>query len=490
MPPAGPPPPRLRALGQRAGSAEADPSSVQDGDGGGNGDVDESFSEADPSAIPEKRRLGRPSFKLQWSDEPLEEEDDEDEDDWDDEWEEDEPQRADVVPQPIKPLAWKSIRNGEVTEEARWKGREWKHADEGDWRKSRGSKEWTDEEWQEWKERKWSRRRSWKDWDDEDDDDVCTDWRKGHCWRGANCKYKHCEPKDEQDEDGQEGQRWLQDKNGEGKGKRRKRRGGGQKGAAAGGGGDPADEDAPEKFGDTWEEPRESSGLVLLGDAAPRHLPWIYVLMDESRRSFAGMLKCPFTEDQCAQFMDMVRHGTKWEQPAAPSGRLVPRKTAWMVKKGCTCTYQYGGLDVQAQEFPPFMTKLLQETMPLCGLPSKDDWPDSCNLNLYEDGGMSVGWHSDDERLFQGKFTDIQIISLSFGQTRRFELRANWPEAGERRLTKIDLGSGDLMTMEGMTQKHFQHRVPKEGGVEGPRINLTWRWVLKHSPKCPAGRHR
>ena len=31
---------------------------------------------------------------------------------------------------------------------------------------------------------------------------------------------------------------------------------------------------------------------------------------------------------------------------------------------------------------------------------SPEDWPDSCNLNLYTDGGMSVGWHADDEALF------------------------------------------------------------------------------------------
>mmetsp|Transcript_78854 Transcript_78854/g.203118 ORF Transcript_78854/g.203118 Transcript_78854/m.203118 type:complete len:130 (-) Transcript_78854:66-455(-) len=128
--------------------------------------------------------------------------------------------------------------------------------------------------------------------------------------------------------------------------------------------------------------------------------------------------------------------------------------------------------------------------MPLCGLPSQADWPDSCNLNLYEDGGASVGWHSDDERLFQGKFVDIRIISLSFGQKRKFELRANCPEEGEKAVKRIMLGSGDLMTMEGMTQKHFQHRVPKEACAAGARINLTWRWILKHNPQCPAGRTR
>merc|ERR1712037_721396 len=110
--------------------------------------------------------------------------------------------------------------------------------------------------------------------------------------------------------------------------------------------------------------------------------------------------------------------------------------------------------------------------------------------NLYDDGNMSVGWHSDDEALFQGKFRDIQIISLSLGTRRRFEIRANWPGDGERPVRSLMLGDGDIMTMEGMMQKHFQHRVPKEGAVDGPRINLTWRWTVKHTPRCPAGRMR
>merc|ERR1719499_1764172 len=136
------------------------------------------------------------------------------------------------------------------------------------------------------------------------------------------------------------------------------------------------------------------------------------------------------------------------------------------------------------------MVEVMQTVMPYCGLPDMANWPNSCNLNLYEDGGMSVGWHSDDERLFQGKFQDIRILSLSLGVTRKFELRANWPEEGENPILGMMLGNGDLLTMEGMTQKHYQHRVPKEGNVRGPRINLTWRWIVKHNPQCAADRQR
>eukprot|EP00439_Symbiodinium_sp_Y106_P057808 s5844_g8.t1 len=158
--------------------------------------------------------------------------------------------------------------------------------------------------------------------------------------------------------------------------------------------------------------------------------------------------------------------------------------------------------------------------MPYCGLQREEDWPDSCNVNLYEDGSNSVGWHSDDEALFQGLIHDTRIISLSLGQQRKFDLRKNWPEdglallaswrlplcarpqatrravlmllsclcashAGEKIQERLHLGNGALATMEGMLQKHYMHRVPREADDLGPRINLTWRWIKKHSQDCP-----
>lgn len=161
-----------------------------------------------------------------------------------------------------------------------------------------------------------------------------------------------------------------------------------------------------------------------------------------------------------------------------------------MVCQGCTCTYRYGGIHVEAEVFTPWMIELLQITMPRCGILQQHEWPNSCNVNLYEHGGMSVGWHSDDESLFQGKFNDTRIISLSLGATRKFEVRLNWPDVGEKPVRQLLLSDGDLCTMEGMLQKHYQHRVPNEGNVRGARINLTWRWNVKHTPQCPASRRR
>eukprot|EP00927_Polykrikos_kofoidii_P077090 TRINITY_DN74077_c0_g1_i1.p1 TRINITY_DN74077_c0_g1~~TRINITY_DN74077_c0_g1_i1.p1 ORF type:complete len:713 (+),score=96.65 TRINITY_DN74077_c0_g1_i1:109-2247(+) len=253
----------------------------------------------------------------------------------------------------------------------------------------------------------------------------------------------------------------------------------------------PQDSARPDKLcGDSWEEPKETLGLRLVGDVAPRSSNWTYVLVDESRRSFAGYLPNCFSPEQCSSYFQQIRDETSWKQPESRYGGQLQRKTAWMVRKGCSCTYRYGGIEVEHQEFPPWMSQLLQLTMHQCGKDDPATWPDSCNLNLYEDGGKSVGWHADDEALFQGKFRDVTIISLSLGVTRTFELRPNWPEEGEIHLRDMKLGNGDLMTMEGMLQKHYQHRVPWEDNIEGPRINLTWRWVLKHAPHCAAGRSR
>lgn len=248
-------------------------------------------------------------------------------------------------------------------------------------------------------------------------------------------------------------------------------------------------DDPPARYqGDLWEQSRESLGLKLLGEQVPQ-AGWTYPVHDESRRSFAGYLPCPFPANTMPLFFSLIKEGTEWKQPSGNFG-LIPRKTGWMVSSGCDCIYTYGGFEVTPQEFPTWMRQIISVVMPLCGITEENEWPDACNLNLYEDGGCSVGWHADDESLFQGKFRDSRIISLSIGATRKFELRLNWPEEGEKPVRRIFLSSGDLLTMEGMCQKHYQHRVPKEEGIEGPRINLTWRWILKHRPECSAAKSR
>uniref|UniRef100_A0A7S4S7P7 Fe2OG dioxygenase domain-containing protein n=1 Tax=Alexandrium monilatum TaxID=311494 RepID=A0A7S4S7P7_9DINO len=215
---------------------------------------------------------------------------------------------------------------------------------------------------------------------------------------------------------------------------------------------------------------------------------WSYLLADQRRQCFAAHMPRALDAEVSQRLMQEARR-SEWLQPSGRLG-LIPRKTLWLVREPCTCHYLYGGLQVEPRPFPRWVQEAMEICMPLCGLSDPKSWPNSCNLNLYVDGGMSVGWHSDDERLFQGKFSDCRIVSLSLGTRRKFEMRLNWPEEGERQSWQVFLGDGDLLTMEGMMQKHFQHRVPREDNVTAPRINLTWRWVARHAPRCPVERPR
>lgn len=241
------------------------------------------------------------------------------------------------------------------------------------------------------------------------------------------------------------------------------------------------------------EESREAVGLKLFGDVFARGKPdselrWEYPMRDERRRSFVGIIRPKLPSSILKRFFDMVKDGAFWDQPKRPrTGELLPRKTDWMVAEKCKCTYRYGGVEVEPTPFPDWMEEVMETCMPMCGLRGRATWPNCCNMNLYEDGGMSVGWHADDEELFQGKVTDCPIVSLSLGQTRTFELRLNGSPEGSCADHTIELGNGDIATMEGLVQKHYQHRVPKEKAI-GPRINLTWRWIKQHQGRCPRGR--
>lgn len=232
-----------------------------------------------------------------------------------------------------------------------------------------------------------------------------------------------------------------------------------------------------------WELSKEEKGLKLTSELAPPDVRWEVKLSDASRRCFAAFLPSPINEARCREFFEKIRDGTEWLQPEGPLGPL-PRKTSWMVRPGCSCTYRYGGVEVEPAVYPPWMHELLGLYMPFCGITDPSEWPNGCNVNLYENGSHGVGWHSDDEVLFQGKLRDIRILSLSLGQPRKFDLRMNWPEEGETSNVRMTLGCGALCTMEGMTQKHYRHRVPMEAENLGPRINLTWRWIVRHSAVC------
>ena len=87
--------------------------------------------------------------------------------------------------------------------------------------------------------------------------------------------------------------------------------------------------------------------------------------------------------------------------------------------------------------------------------------------NYYPDGTSHLGYHSDNEKDLA---PNASIYSVSFGASRKFYLKHT---DGTRYDTVLN--HGDVLIMEGETQRHFKHTVPKEMKVKLPRINLTFR---------------
>jgi alkylated DNA repair dioxygenase AlkB len=83
-----------------------------------------------------------------------------------------------------------------------------------------------------------------------------------------------------------------------------------------------------------------------------------------------------------------------------------------------------------------------------------------------------MGWHADDEPEFGERPV---IASVSFGGTRRFQLR---PKRREGPTASIELTHGSLLIMRGDTQANWLHQVPKTSKAVEERVNLTFRRVV------------
>lgn len=93
---------------------------------------------------------------------------------------------------------------------------------------------------------------------------------------------------------------------------------------------------------------------------------------------------------------------------------------------------------------------------------------DYCLVHLYKDGNSSIAWHNDNEAL------DSEVVSVSFGATRKFRFRKIGTTKGWKK--EFLLGHGDVLLMKVGCQSKYQHTVPKEKRITEPRINLTFRY--------------
>jgi alkylated DNA repair dioxygenase AlkB len=221
---------------------------------------------------------------------------------------------------------------------------------------------------------------------------------------------------------------------------------------------------------DFHESTKAESQLELIKDTCAEPWKWEYPVQDEQRRCWAGVLFRAVGPERCDRWFRTALEEAPWQTLDG-----VPRRVAWFVSQDfADCPYRYSDQEYRATVYPPFMEELRNEICRLCGIPP-EEYPNSCNVNVYDDHEGEVGWHSDDEVYFQGVAYDTRIISFSLGSARDFRWRL---QGTSETLGAVALGDGDVMTMEGLFQKHYKHSVPRSDVPCGKRINFTFRWIV------------
>ncbi len=139
-----------------------------------------------------------------------------------------------------------------------------------------------------------------------------------------------------------------------------------------------------------------------------------------------------------------------------------PRLTAWHGE----AAYTYSGLRLEPSPFTPLQQEIRAAVEAVSGRRFN-----SVLLNYYRDGRDSMGMHSDNEPELGPA---PAIASVSFGAARTFVLQHKVTKARFR----LSLTDGSMLLMGGSLQQFWLHGINKVTRPTGPRVNLTFRFIV------------
>jgi alkylated DNA repair dioxygenase AlkB len=145
---------------------------------------------------------------------------------------------------------------------------------------------------------------------------------------------------------------------------------------------------------------------------------------------------------------------------------ITKRKVAWYGDD--PFEYTYSNITKQAL----IWTKELLELKALAEEKSGETY-NSCLLNLYHTGDEGMAWHSDGEKDLK---KNGAIGSMSFGAERKFAFK----HKETKQTISILLENGSLLVMKDETQSNWLHRLPPTKLISKPRVNLTFRTIVKY----------
>ena len=175
-----------------------------------------------------------------------------------------------------------------------------------------------------------------------------------------------------------------------------------------------------------------------------------------------------FSLPDAKQYLNNLLNGIEWKNDEAfILGKLIitKRKVAWYADTDFE--YTYSNITKRAIPF----TKELLELKSIIELKTGEQF-NSCLLNLYHTGDEGMAWHSDAEKDLK---KNGAIGSLSFGAERKFSFK----HKETKETVSVILEHGSLLVMKDATQTNWLHRLPPTKKTIKPRVNLTFRTIVK-----------
>lgn len=171
---------------------------------------------------------------------------------------------------------------------------------------------------------------------------------------------------------------------------------------------------------------------------------------------------------QAQHFYNRLLESIEWKNDEAIIfGQLITtkRKVAWYGETNFK--YSYSKITKEALLWTPELQQLKALVEEKTG-----ETYNSCLLNLYHDGNEGMAWHSDAEKDLK---KNGAIASLSFGAERKFAFK----HKTTKETVSLILENGSLLVMKDETQTNWLHRLPPTKKIFKPRINLTFRTIVK-----------
>lgn len=177
-------------------------------------------------------------------------------------------------------------------------------------------------------------------------------------------------------------------------------------------------------------------------------------------------------QEQADYFYEKLLNSIEWKNDEAiifGKKIITKRKVAWYADDIFEYTYSK-----TTKKALPWTDDLL--TLKKMAEEKTGEHFNSCLLNLYHDGNEGMAYHSDGEKDLK---KNGAIASLSFGAERKFSFK----HKTTKEKVELVLASGSLLVMKDQTQTFWLHRLPPTKKIFSPRINLTFRTIVKESEK-------